>query len=109
MRQIRNLINNQDIQGVKKMAGHGGVRAGAGRKKGSANRATQEMLKRAKASGQLPLEYLLDVMRDVTQDVRLRIDAAKFAAPYVHNRLSAIEVHTAVQEMTHEEWVTTLR
>lgn len=31
-----------------------------------------------------PLDYLLEVMRDSTNDVRTRVQAAQLAAPYVH-------------------------
>ena len=90
------------------MAGHGGYRAGAGRKRGSVNRASKKLVEMATASGQLPLEYFLEIMRDETQDTRTRIEAAKLAAPYVHQRLSTVEVHAEHYEMTHEEWINSL-
>jgi hypothetical protein len=72
---------------------HGGPRSGAGRKKGSLNRLTEEAVKAAEKGGVMPLDYLLGVMRDDTQDQAIRIDAAKAAAPYVHAKLQAIQ-HT---------------
>ena len=33
-----------------------------------------------------PLDFLLEVMRDASEDVRLRIQAAQLAAPYVHTK-----------------------
>lgn len=69
----------------------GGARAGAGRKKGGHNRLTEESVAEAKASGIMPLDYLLEVMRDVGADEARRIDAAKAAAPYVHPRLQPID------------------
>ena len=39
-----------------------------------------------------PLDYLLRIMRDKDQDARLRLDAAKAAAPYCHARLSSTEL-----------------
>jgi hypothetical protein len=39
-----------------------------------------------------PLDYLLGIIRDKDQDGRSRLDAAKAAAPYCHDRLSAIEL-----------------
>lgn len=33
-----------------------------------------------------PLDYLLEVMRDIGQDERTRIQAAQLAAPYVHSK-----------------------
>ena len=83
----------------------GGSRQGAGRKPGSTNRFSKELLARAKTEGDLPIDYLLAVMRDVSQDTRLRIDAAKAAAPYVHQKLSAIAIDLTNSEITHEEWL----
>ena len=87
---------------------HGGARAGAGRKPGTINRFSKDLLDKAAQSGQLPVDYLLQVMRDQSLNTRLRIDAAKAAAPYVHQRLSAISVDLAKAEVTHEEWLQSL-
>ena len=84
---------------------HGGARAGAGRKPGTINRFSKDLLDKAVQSGQLPVDYLLEVMRDQSLDTRLRIDAAKAAAPYVHQKLSAISVDLAKPDVTHEEWL----
>jgi hypothetical protein len=37
-----------------------------------------------------PLEFLLKVMRDSKEDPRLRMEAAKTAAPYVHGKVAEI-------------------
>lgn len=84
---------------------HGGARAGAGRKPGTINRFSKDLLDKAAQSGQLPVDYLLEVMRDQSLDTRLRIDAAKAAAPYVHQKLSAISVDLTTPDVTHEEWL----
>jgi hypothetical protein len=42
--------------------------------------------------GMMPLDYLLAIMRDDSEDKRARLDAAKAAAPYCHARLSSTEV-----------------
>ena len=86
----------------------GGARPNAGRKPGTLNRFNRELLERANAGGQLPLDYMLGVMRDESLDTRLRIDAAKAAAPYVHQKLSAISVDVATPDATHEEWLKSL-
>ena len=86
----------------------GGARPNAGRKPGTLNRFNRELLERAIEGGQLPLDYMLEIMRDQSLDPRLRIDAAKAAAPYVHQRLSAISIDLAKPEVTHEEWLKTL-
>jgi hypothetical protein len=63
---------------------HGGARPNAGRKQGGANKATKEAIEAAAATGEMPLDYLLSVMRDVGADEAKRIDCAKAAAPYLH-------------------------
>lgn len=62
----------------------GGKRPGAGRKKGGTNRVTEEAIERAQESGELPLDYLLSIMRDIKANEDKRIDCAKAAAPYLH-------------------------
>ena len=87
---------------------HGGSRPGAGRKPGTINRFSKDLLEKASQSGLLPVDYLLGVMRDESLDTRLRIDAAKAAAPYVHQKLSAISVDVTTSDVTHEEWLKSL-
>ena len=87
---------------------HGGRRPGAGRKLGTLNRFSKELLAKASQSGTLPVEFLLEAVRDQSLDTRLRIDAAKAAAPYVHQKLSAISVDVTTPKVTHEEWLNTL-
>ena len=45
----------------------------------------------AEAGGIMPLEFMLQVMRDETAERAERLDMAKAAAPYVHPRLSSVE------------------
>lgn len=66
---------------------------GAGRKKGTPNKATAAVAQAVAESGQTPLDFMLGVMRDEGKDFGVRLDAAKSAAPYVHPKLAAIE-HT---------------
>lgn len=70
----------------------GGKRPGAGRPKGTGNKVSEAAKKKALEGGISPLEYMLDVMRDVSADRSERMDAAKAAAPYVHPRLSSVDV-----------------
>ena len=64
-----------------------------GRPKGSKNKYSAAALRQAmNGDGQTPLEYLLGVMNDDTNNQKLRMDAAKAAAVYCHPRLSSIEV-----------------
>jgi hypothetical protein len=73
----------------------GGKRPGSGRPKGSVSYKTQmteeERAKHAEA-GMLPLEYMLRVMRDGRVPKARRDDMCKAAAPYLHARLSSVEV-----------------
>jgi hypothetical protein len=74
----------------------GGKRPGAGRKKGVPNKRTQEVQRKVEESGQTPLDYLLERMRDAEADPRDRLTAAISAAPYVHAKLSSIDLKAEV-------------
>ena len=78
----------------------GGARPGAGRKPGTPNKRTAETVKAVEESGLTPLEYMLSVMRDEANEPRDRLSAAEKAAPYVHAKLSSIEMNAKVT--THE-------
>lgn len=69
----------------------GGKRENAGRKPGTPNRATQEQRDEIVSSGLTPLDYMLNLLRDVNTPVDRRDWAAEKAAPYVHARLASIE------------------
>jgi hypothetical protein len=62
-----------------------------GRQKGTRNRATEEARAAAAATGVLPLDYMLTVMRDPTADEKRRDAMAMAAAPYLHSKLTAID------------------
>ena len=69
------------------MAQHGGKRKGAGRKPGSIGKKRKEMIERAESGGELPLDYMLRVMRDESTDNQRRDEMAKSAAPYLHSKM----------------------
>ena len=71
---------------------HGGKREGAGRPAGAVTRRTREAAEAASESGLTPLEYMLSILRDETQDQERRMWAAEKAAPYVHAKLASVEV-----------------
>lgn len=73
------------------MAQRGGKRPGAGRKKGSPNKATIERQKAVEESGLTPLDYMLHIMRDESMSPDMRLDAANKAAPYVHPKLATVD------------------
>jgi hypothetical protein len=68
----------------------GGAREGAGRKLGGTNRITEEAIARAEEGGELPLDFLLRMMRDVMLEQDKRIDCAKAAAPYLHAKRAPV-------------------
>ena len=68
------------------------LKRGRGRPPGSPNKAPRERAERIAEDGQTPLDYMIAVMRDITQPAERRDDMAKAAAPYVHSRLSSAEV-----------------
>lgn len=70
----------------------GGPRPGSGRKKGSPNKRTAEQVKAVEESGLTPLDYMLSVMRNTESEPRERLNAASMAAPYVHAKLSSVEL-----------------
>lgn len=74
-----------------------------GRQKGTPNRITSVWREGALSSGLSPLDYLLRVMRDEGEDPDRRLDAAARAAPYVHQRLAAVEVIRPPREPGPEE------
>ncbi len=59
------------------------------------------------ATGLMPLDFLISIMRDAGADESKRIDAAKAAAPYVHARLAAVE-HSGEMTLNHEAWLESL-
>jgi hypothetical protein len=73
----------------------GGHRPGAGRKPGSLNRLSRKAREEATATGELPHEFLLRVVRGAKIDGHTptfaeRVDAAKAAAPYFAPRFSVV-------------------
>ena len=85
----------------------GGKREGAGRPKGGHNRRTLGAM-HAGTNGLSPLDYMLDVLRDEGADRQMRMEAAKAAAPYVHARLTNVDMSVSnadkpVAELADEE------
>ena len=62
-----------------------------GRQKGTRNRATAEARAAAEATGILPLNYMLSVMRDANAESKRRDAMAMAAAPYLHPKISTVE------------------
>jgi hypothetical protein len=97
----------------KNSNGRGGARPNAGRKAGSATKRTREIADKAMAEGVSPLEFMLAIMRAEPGDIddarlladhqAMRFEAAKAAAPYIHPRLSSVEMDAKVTTRTLAE------
>ena len=90
------LKSSKKYQVIKMTAQHGGFRKGAGRPKGSRNRATiarearqREGLAAARAADAnlSAIDYLLQVLRDPTTPPGRRAKVAMFVAPYLEYRM----------------------
>ena len=64
----------------------GGARPGSGRKRGSPNVKSAEVIAKALEEGVTPIEYMLDIMRDDKADQKERQWAAEKCAPFIHPR-----------------------
>jgi hypothetical protein len=103
--------------------GHGGKRPGAGRRRGTPNRANARREQFIAQTGLTPIDVMIGVMRctfDIGQQelkqekpdeskikwaFGLALESAHRAAPFAHPRLSAVD-HSAkldVSKLTHEE------
>jgi hypothetical protein len=67
----------------------GGKRPGAGRPPGAISKSTRAILEAVAAGGEMPLEYMLKVMRDPRESAARRDEMAKAAAPYLHPKMQA--------------------
>lgn len=72
--------------------GRGGARPGSGRKPGSHNKRTQELLDNIASTGQTPLEFMIEQMRNAKMPMAARLQAARDAAPFVHSKMQSIEI-----------------
>jgi hypothetical protein len=83
------LKNNQKKSNVS----HGGNRSGAGRKQGVRNRRTQALIQKVAEEGKLPLDIMLEAMREAFR-AGGAIQAFPFAvvvAPYLHPKLVGMQ------------------
>jgi hypothetical protein len=78
-----------------------GIKTGGGSRKGKPNKATAAKAAAVAASGLTPLDYLLSVMRNESNDIGQRIDAAKAAALYVHPKLQPVDGKTGDSAVVH--------
>ena len=99
-------VTNMSAIEKQSIKSKGGARVGAGRKKGEPNRKTLETQAFAQETGITPLEYLLTVMRAPEAEPRERMSAAIAAAPYVHAKLSTVDVKSEHSGKVIFEWMT---
>ncbi|MCE2563366.1 hypothetical protein [Komagataeibacter sp. FNDCF1] len=96
------------------MTQRGGARPGAGRKKGSLTEAkkigrevSSRVTKKLADASATPLDIMARVMQGDVSITEMQFEAAKAAAPYIHPKLSAIQmdarVRRSVEDMTDEE------
>lgn len=80
----------------------GGKRPGAGRPSGATTRKTREIADKAAEEGITPLDYMLKVLRDESQETKRRDAMAVAAAPYLHPKLASTELTGSVT-ISHED------
>lgn len=79
-----------------------------GRPPGRMNSRTVALLAIREAYGKTPLEFMLDRMVDEEEDMRVRMEAARTAAPYCHPKLSSVTIEASndnenLNKMTNRE------
>ena len=68
----------------------GGARQNAGRKRGTPNVKSAEVIAKALEEGITPIEFMLNIMRDEDADPKERHWAAEKCAPFIHPRPAPI-------------------
>ena len=71
----------------------GGRREGAGRPKGALNLKTRALLESVAAGGEMPIGYIMRVMRDENAPSKRRDKMALAAAAYFHPRLLSVPLN----------------
>lgn len=87
------------------MSNRGGKRPGAGRPKGKPNGATVKRTEHATAlleAGVTPLQIMVEMARGERKYDEDILEAAKAAAPYMHPKLSSVDMNAEVT-VSHEE------
>jgi hypothetical protein len=86
----------------------GGARPGAGRPQGARDKLDREAAEAAALGGIMPRDFLLGIVRDPSQPLDVRMEAAKAVAPYYHAKLASIE-HSGELGLKHESALDALR
>jgi hypothetical protein len=67
-----------------------GGRRSAGRPRGAISLSTRAVLEAAQSGGEMPIAYMLRIMRDENASSARRDEMAKAAAAYLHTKLSLV-------------------
>jgi hypothetical protein len=93
-------MNNTEVTGFQMTFLKGQPRPpNAGRKPGTPNKRSNALAQASAAAiltGLTPLDFMLGIVRDPSKDERLRLDAARAAAPYLHPKLQNIDNRTTL-------------
>jgi len=117
------------LRKLRRVSMHGGKRDGAGRRRGSPNRASARREQSIANTGRTPMDILVRAMRyfdnmadralnqknpnekRVSAAFKLAVDVATKAAPYIHQRLATVD-HTPqfdLKRLTESEQVDVIR
>ena len=80
---------------------NGGRRPGAGRPKGAVSLSTRAIFEAMASGGEMPIQYMLRVMRDPNAPSLRRDEMAKMAAKYLHPQITQI-AEDAIEEPVAE-------
>jgi hypothetical protein len=69
---------------------NGGRRPGAGRPKGAIAKSTYAIIEALQSGGEMPIQYMLRVMRDKEAPSFRRDEMAKMAARYLHPQMASL-------------------
>jgi len=81
----------------------GGRRNGAGRPRGAITLSTRAVLEAAASGGEMPIAYMLRVMRDENAPDARRDDMARSAAAYLHSKSSVVRYEEREDDTTTNE------
>jgi hypothetical protein len=71
----------------------GGRRSGSGRPVGAKAKYSKEEERKAWESGEHPVDFMLGIMRDTANDMKMRMHACHAVLPYVAARLNAVDIN----------------
>jgi len=82
----------------------GGKRTRAGRPKGGISLSTRAILESMNSGGEMPIAYMLRVMRNEKAPDLRRDEMAKAAAAYLHPRIAALPEDPEEAEESEQTW-----